>query len=104
MLVVLLDLNLTHGAPDCFLFGPFVCLYVHGYRSVGLIDCHLGLMQFLTKYLHPFTFTVHQNYVGLDTDKRIVFLSVVLTDANNHNVPQYRSILWRTTVSPSRDE
>ena len=41
---------------------------------------------------------MHQNYVGSDTDKEPFVLSVVVTDANNHNVPQYRAILWRKTV------
>jgi hypothetical protein len=42
---------------------------------------------------------VHQNYVGADGDKVAFFLSVVLTDANNQCVPQYRAILWKKTVS-----
>jgi hypothetical protein len=41
---------------------------------------------------------VHQNYVGTDGDKAPFFLSVVLTDANNQYVPQYRAILWKKTV------
>ncbi|KAK7491655.1 hypothetical protein BaRGS_00017108, partial [Batillaria attramentaria] len=40
---------------------------------------------------------VHQHYIGLDTDKEPFLMSVVVTDANNHNVPQYRAILWRKT-------
>jgi hypothetical protein len=43
-------------------------------------------------------FPVHQNYVGTDGDKTPFFLSVVLTDANNQCVPQYRAILWKKTV------
>jgi hypothetical protein len=43
--------------------------------------------------------SVHQNYVGSDGDKVPFFLSVVLTDANNQCVPQYRAILWKKTVS-----
>jgi hypothetical protein len=42
--------------------------------------------------------SVHQNYVGADGDKVPFFLSVVLTDANNQCVPQYRAILWKKTV------
>ena len=42
---------------------------------------------------------MHQNYVGCDVDKEPFLLSVVVTDANNHNVPQYRAILWKKTVS-----
>ena len=45
--------------------------------------------------------TVHQNYVGGDAEKEPFFVSVVVTDANNHSVPQYRAILWRKTVSTS---
>ncbi|XP_066294167.1 GTPase-activating Rap/Ran-GAP domain-like protein 3 isoform X3 [Branchiostoma lanceolatum] len=48
-------------------------------------------------YFKYFLGKVHQNYVGLDEDRSPFFLSVVLTDANNHNVPQYRAILWRKT-------
>lgn len=44
-------------------------------------------------------FLVHQNYVGIDTEKDPFILSVVVTDANNHNVPQYRAVLWRKNVS-----
>ena len=44
---------------------------------------------------------VHQNYVGMDADKDPFILSVVVTDANNHNVPQYRAVLWRKNVSLS---
>ena len=35
----------------------------------------------------------------MEVDKEPFFLSVVVTDANNHNVPQYRAILWRKSVS-----
>lgn len=42
---------------------------------------------------------MHQNYVGIDTEKDPFILSVVVTDANNHNVPQYRAVLWRKNVS-----
>ena len=48
-------------------------------------------------------FSVHQNYVGCDVDKEPFFLSVVVTDANNHNVAQYRAILWRKTVGVRSD-
>ena len=45
-----------------------------------------------------FLLSVHQNYVGIDPDKEPFLLSVVVTDANNHNMPQYRAILWTKTV------
>ncbi|CAD5123259.1 DgyrCDS11618 [Dimorphilus gyrociliatus] len=48
-------------------------------------------------YFKYFLGKLHQNYVGLDSEKEAFFLSVVVTDANNHNVPQYRAILWRKT-------
>ncbi|KAE8749235.1 hypothetical protein FOCC_FOCC004142, partial [Frankliniella occidentalis] len=48
-------------------------------------------------YFKYFLGKLHQNYVALDGDKVPVFLSVVLTDANDQCVPQYRAILWRKT-------
>ncbi|KAJ9592123.1 hypothetical protein L9F63_001351, partial [Diploptera punctata] len=44
-------------------------------------------------YFKYFLGKLHQNYVGADADKVPFFLSVVLTDANNQCVPQYRAIL-----------
>ncbi|XP_033104198.1 GTPase-activating Rap/Ran-GAP domain-like protein 3 [Anneissia japonica] len=59
-------------------------------------DVHLENPENQTRwYFKYFLGKVHQNYVGLDVEKNVYFLSVVLTDANNHNVPQYRGILWR---------
>lgn len=43
--------------------------------------------------------SVHQNYVGTDIDREPFLLSVVVTDVNNHNVQQYRAILWCKSVS-----
>ena len=43
-------------------------------------------------------FTVHQNYIGMDSSKDPFLLSLCLTDADNYGVPQYRAILWRKTV------
>ncbi|XP_071495920.1 GTPase-activating Rap/Ran-GAP domain-like protein 3 isoform X1 [Diadema antillarum] len=61
-------------------------------------DVHLENPEYHTRwYFKYFLGKIHQNYVGADVDKNIFFLSVVLTDANNHNVPQYRAILWRKT-------
>ncbi|XP_037792024.1 GTPase-activating Rap/Ran-GAP domain-like protein 3 [Penaeus monodon] len=48
-------------------------------------------------YFKYFLGKLHQNYVGSDSEKTPFFLSVVLTDANNQCVPQYRAILWRKT-------
>ncbi|XP_067000028.2 GTPase-activating Rap/Ran-GAP domain-like protein 3 [Anabrus simplex] len=48
-------------------------------------------------YFKYFLGKLHQNYVGTDGDKNPFFLSVVLTDANNQCVPQYRAILWKKT-------
>ncbi|XP_071821596.1 GTPase-activating Rap/Ran-GAP domain-like protein 3 isoform X4 [Apostichopus japonicus] len=61
-------------------------------------DIHLENPEFQTRwYFKYFLGKIHQNYVGCDVEKNAYFLSVVLTDANNHNVPQYRAILWRKT-------
>ncbi|XP_077987218.1 GTPase-activating Rap/Ran-GAP domain-like protein 3 [Glandiceps talaboti] len=61
-------------------------------------DIHLENPEYQTRwYFKYFLGKLHQNYVGADADKNAFFLSVVLTDANNHNVPQYRAILWRKT-------
>ncbi|XP_030853506.1 GTPase-activating Rap/Ran-GAP domain-like protein 3 [Strongylocentrotus purpuratus] len=61
-------------------------------------DVHLENPEYHTRwYFKYFLGKIHQNYVGADVEKNIFFLSVVLTDANNHNVPQYRAILWRKT-------
>ncbi|XP_034235197.1 GTPase-activating Rap/Ran-GAP domain-like protein 3 isoform X2 [Thrips palmi] len=48
-------------------------------------------------YFKYFLGKLHQNYVSVDCDKVPVFLSVVLTDANDQCVSQYRAILWRKT-------
>ncbi|XP_018010072.1 GTPase-activating Rap/Ran-GAP domain-like protein 3, partial [Hyalella azteca] len=48
-------------------------------------------------YFKYFLGKLHQNYVGCLGEKVPLFLSVVLTDANNQCVPQYRAILWRKT-------
>ncbi|XP_063235198.1 GTPase-activating Rap/Ran-GAP domain-like protein 3 isoform X3 [Bacillus rossius redtenbacheri] len=48
-------------------------------------------------YFKYFLGKMHQNYVGAEADKTPFFLSVVLTDANNQCVPQYRAILWKKT-------
>ncbi|XP_006818781.1 GTPase-activating Rap/Ran-GAP domain-like protein 3 [Saccoglossus kowalevskii] len=61
-------------------------------------DIHLENPEYQTRwYFKYFLGKLHQNYVGADLEKNAFFLSVVLTDANNHNVPQYRAILWRKT-------
>lgn len=57
---------------------------------------HLENPEFQTRwYFKYFLGKLHQNYVGIDTEKDPFILSVVVTDANNHNVPQYRAVLWR---------
>ena len=50
-------------------------------------------------FFYYFFFSVHQNYVGTDVDREPFLLSVVVTDVNNHNVQQYRAILWCKSVS-----
>jgi hypothetical protein len=37
--------------------------------------------------------------VGTDVDREPFLLSVVVTDVNNHNVQQYRAIVWCKSVS-----
>ncbi|XP_055959069.1 GTPase-activating Rap/Ran-GAP domain-like protein 3 [Patella vulgata] len=59
---------------------------------------HLENPEFQTRwYFKYFLGKLHQNYVGVDVEKEPFLLSVVVTDANNHNVQQYRAILWRKT-------
>ncbi|XP_076454839.1 GTPase-activating Rap/Ran-GAP domain-like protein 3 [Babylonia areolata] len=59
---------------------------------------HLENPEFQTRwYFKYFMGKLHQNYMGVDVDKEPFLMSVVVTDANNHNVPQYRAILWRKT-------
>lgn len=45
-----------------------------------------------------FVSTVHQNYVGIDTDKNPYFLSIVSQDSGNKCVPLYRAMLFRKQV------
>ncbi|XP_046368417.1 GTPase-activating Rap/Ran-GAP domain-like protein 3 isoform X2 [Haliotis rufescens] len=59
---------------------------------------HLENPEYQTRwYFKYFLGKLHQNYVGVDLEKEPFLLSVIVTDANNHNVPQYRAILWRKT-------
>ncbi|XP_052215441.1 GTPase-activating Rap/Ran-GAP domain-like protein 3 isoform X2 [Dreissena polymorpha] len=59
---------------------------------------HLENPEFQTRwYFKYFLGKLHQNYVYIDTEKDVYVLSVVVTDTNNHNVPQYRAILWTKT-------
>ncbi|KAL5011298.1 hypothetical protein ScPMuIL_009849 [Solemya velum] len=59
---------------------------------------HLENPEFQTRwYFKYFLGKLHQNYVGADSEKEPFLLSVIVTDASNHNVLQYRSILWRKT-------
>ncbi|ELT91917.1 hypothetical protein CAPTEDRAFT_143813 [Capitella teleta] len=59
---------------------------------------HLENPEFQTRwYFKYFLGKLHQNYVGGDLEKEPFFVSVVVTDANNHSVHQYRAILWRKT-------
>jgi hypothetical protein len=44
-------------------------------------------------------FKVHQNYLIEDKSKNIYFLSVVVTDANDRHIPQYKVILWTKSGS-----
>ncbi|XP_065313110.1 GTPase-activating Rap/Ran-GAP domain-like protein 3 isoform X2 [Gordionus sp. m RMFG-2023] len=58
---------------------------------------HLENPEFQTRwYFKYFLGKMHQNFIGIYGPEKgdIFILSIVLTDANNHNVPQYRAILW----------
>ncbi|KAF6203788.1 hypothetical protein GE061_002123 [Apolygus lucorum] len=48
-------------------------------------------------YFKYFLGKLHQNYVGVDSEKMPFFLSVVLSDSNTQCVHQYRVILWKKT-------
>ncbi|OQV22375.1 GTPase-activating Rap/Ran-GAP domain-like protein 3 [Hypsibius exemplaris] len=48
-------------------------------------------------YFKWFLGRYHQNYCGLDGDKNPFVLSILLSDANDHQIQQYRAILWRKT-------
>jgi hypothetical protein len=37
---------------------------------------------------------VHQNYLVEDKNKNVSVLSVIITDANQRHLPQYKAILW----------
>lgn len=55
--------------------------------------------------LSPATvFAVHQNYVGIDTDKQPYFLSIVSQDSGNQCMPLYRVMLFRKEVSAARND
>lgn len=50
----------------------------------------------IVKYLN--INAVHQNYVGIDSDKNPYFLSIVSQDSGNKCVPLYRAMLFRKQV------
>ncbi|KPP64751.1 hypothetical protein Z043_116871, partial [Scleropages formosus] len=56
----------------------------------------LGIRGTTLKWFESYL-SVHQNYVGTDSEKNPFYLSVVLSDQNSQRVPQYRAILWRKT-------
>ncbi|ESP05020.1 hypothetical protein LOTGIDRAFT_109410, partial [Lottia gigantea] len=69
---------------------------LHSLSSPLNSPIHLENPEFQTRwYFKYFLGKLHQNYVGVDVEKEPFLLSVVVTDANNHNVQQYRAILWR---------
>lgn len=41
---------------------------------------------------------MHQNYVGIDTDKNPYFLSIVSHESGNKSTPLYRAMLFRKQV------
>lgn len=42
--------------------------------------------------------SVHQNYVGIDTEKNPYFLSIVSHESGNKSTPLYRAMLFRKQV------
>lgn len=42
---------------------------------------------------------VHQNYVGIDSEKNPYFLSIVSHESGNKSTPLYRAMLFRKQVS-----
>lgn len=44
---------------------------------------------------------VHQNYVGIDSEKNPYFLSIVSHESGNKSTPLYRAMLFRKQVSMS---
>lgn len=50
-------------------------------------------------HVHWWCSAVHQNYVGIDTDKNPYFLSIVSQDSGNKCIPLYRAMLFRKQVS-----
>lgn len=59
---------------------------------------HLENPEFQTRwYFKYFLGQIHNNYIGLDAKKEPYALSVCLTAADNHGIPQYRGILWRAS-------
>ncbi|XP_065068004.1 GTPase-activating Rap/Ran-GAP domain-like protein 3 isoform X1 [Rhopilema esculentum] len=66
------------------------------FRSSAI--AHLENPEFQTRwYFKYFLGQVHNNYIGLDSKKEPYALSVCLTSADNHGLPQYRSILWKAS-------
>lgn len=41
---------------------------------------------------------VHQNYVGIDSEKSPYFLSIVSHESGNKSTPLYRAMLFRKQV------
>lgn len=50
-------------------------------------------------HVHSWCSAVHQNYVGIDSDKNPYFLSIVSQDSGNKCIPLYRAMLFRKQVS-----
>lgn len=66
-------------------------LYV-AFRLINLV-----FLTALNKHATGYLFVVHQNYVGVDSEKHPFFLSVVLNEDTNQCVPLYRVILFKKT-------
>lgn len=56
-------------------------------------------MEFVNGALkHTQTNVVHQNYVGIDSEKNPYFLSIVSHESANKSTPLYRAMLFRKQV------
>lgn len=51
----------------------------------------------------PLSYPVHQNYVGIDSEKQPYFLSIVSQDSGTKSMPLCRVILFRKQVSSGSD-
>ncbi|RNA22577.1 GTPase-activating Rap Ran-GAP domain 3 [Brachionus plicatilis] len=64
-------------------------------REKNVFNNYIFIIRFIWKTLKvKQDGRVHQNYMIEDRNKNINFLSIVITDANDRHIPQYKAILW----------